>query len=85
MTQDRSNENHEDDAGNSRQVRLDAAQKSIVKALIFRAMRDGESLQDCLREAFERNGGGGTPETLISNGGIFDAARAAARRKARGR
>ncbi len=84
MTQDRPKGNRGDDTANSRQVRLDAAQKSIVKALIFRAMRDGESLQDCLREAFEGNGGR-PPEKLISNGGIFDAARAAARRKARGR
>lgn len=84
MTRDGTTENGAAQGKNSRQVRLDAAQKTIVKALIFRAMREGESLQDCLREAFEQ-GGSDTQNTLISNGGIFDAARAAARRKAKGR
>ena len=63
-----------------RRVSLESTDEAIMKLLIFHAMNDKRSLQDCLRETFGPDHLSNLElRNLYMNAGLFDAARESAR------
>lgn len=66
-----------------RKVTLDQADQNILKVVIFHAMNDQRSLQECLQEAFGPDHMSNSElHNLFMNAGLFDAACATARKQA---